>query len=180
MEVCVVPHDSNWREAFDSEAANIRKALNSIQLEIHHIGSTAIPGIYAKPVIDLLVVVPNLKSLDAGKERMVSIGYEPMGECGIPGRRYFRKNGINGMRTHNVHAFEQGTLGVRRHLAFRDYLICHPKIAEEYSLLKQQLAISCRNSLVDYMDGKNHFIQTHEQLALVWQSEMLKLNKIDK
>jgi GrpB-like predicted nucleotidyltransferase (UPF0157 family) len=180
MEVCVVPHDSNWREAFDSEAANIRKALNSIQLEIHHIGSTAIPGIYAKPVIDLLLVVANLDSLDGRNDRMISFGYEPMGECGIPGRRYFRKNGINGMRIHNVHAFEEGTLGVRRHLAFRDYLICHPKIAEEYSLLKKQLEKYCHNSIVEYMAGKNHFIKNHEQLALVWQSEILNLNKIDK
>lgn len=177
MIVYVLPHDCKWRESFDSEAAEIRNLLNGISLEVYHIGSTAIPGIYAKPVIDLLLVVASLDSLDGRNERMISFGYEPMGECGIPGRRYFRKNAANGIRTHNIHAFEEGTLGVRRHLAFRDYLMAHPEVAYKYSLLKQQLAYSFPDSIDAYMAGKAPFIQDYEKLALEWQSEIIRINK---
>jgi len=91
-----------------------------------------------------------------------------MGEFGIPGRRYFRKNDAMGNRTHQIHAFEVGSSGAVRHLAFRDYLIAHPEAAQAYGALKEQLAAQHPVDFEAYMDGKNAFIQENEAKAVVW------------
>ena len=170
MDVRVVPYDSDWPAAFAVEAESIRGALHDAPVDVHHIGSTAIPEIFAKPVIDILLVVPSLALLDSKVPSMVALGYESLGEFGIAGRRYFRKNSTTGIRTHQVHAFETGSTGARRHLAFRDYLRSHPEAAREYSLLKQRLATEVPQSMQDYIDGKDAFVKHHESLALEWLS----------
>ena len=91
-QVKVVPHDLQWREAFAVESKRVTAALGDNVVTIHHIGSTSIPGIYAKPIIDLLVEVKNIALVDEQSLPMESLGYEVMGEFGIAGRRYFRKN----------------------------------------------------------------------------------------
>src|ERR671921_2732344 len=102
-KVEVVPHNPRWREAFEAEARQVAAALGENVVAIHHIGSTAIPNIYAKPVIDLLVEVRDITEADGRSSAMESLGYEVMGEYGIPGRRYFRKDDRQGVRTHNLH-----------------------------------------------------------------------------
>src|SRR5687768_18467805 len=140
MRVEVVPHGPLWREAFEAEARLVASALGDNVAAVHHVGSTAIPGIYAKPVIDLLVEVSDIEGVDARSPAMESLGYEVMGEYGIPGRRYFRRDGPGGTRTHQIHAFKAGSPEVIRHLAFRDYMIAHPTDAQRYSELKRKLA----------------------------------------
>src|SRR5918993_5992034 len=115
----VVPHDPRWRGAFEAEAKQVAAALGENVVAIHHVGSTAIPDIYAKPVIDLLVEVREITGVDGRSSAMESLGYEVMGEYGIPGRRFFRKDTRAGIRTHNIHAFEAGSAEAERHLAFR-------------------------------------------------------------
>lgn len=128
-------------------------------MTIHHIGSTAIPSIYAKPIIDLLVEVKNIKVVDSHNSRMENIGYQVMGEFGIPRRRFFRKDNYLGDRTHHVHIFAINSPQIRRHLAFRDYLINHPIEAKAYSYLKRKLAQQHSNDIESYMDGKDQFIK---------------------
>jgi len=169
MQVRVVPPDLNWPAEFQAEAERIRVALGNRVVAVHHIGSTAIPGIHAKPIIDIMLEVDDLAALDTRAAAMVELGYEPKGEFGIPGRRYFRKDSSQGIRTHHVHAFQAGDAGVERHLAFRDYLIVHPAIAESYSVLKQRLADSHPDDLEAYMDGKDAFIKEHEARAVTWR-----------
>lgn len=164
-EVRIVPHDPRWRREFADEAARIAGALGEILVDIHHIGSTAIPEIYAKPVIDILVEVREISSVDARNSSMELLGYEVMGEFGIAGRRYFRKDNEHGLRTHQVHIFETGSDQVRRHLAFRDYLIAHPAEALAYSDLKRRLADQYPDSMDDYMDGKDAFIKEIDRRA---------------
>src|ERR1700754_549093 len=136
----VVPHDPRWRDAFEAEARRVAEALGENVAAVHHIGSTSIPGIYAKPVVDMLVEVRDVAEVDGRSAAMESIGYEVMGEYGIPGRRYFRKDDRDGVRTHHIHAFEAGSAEVVRHLAFRDYMLAHPADAQRYSELKRRLA----------------------------------------
>jgi GrpB-like predicted nucleotidyltransferase (UPF0157 family) len=119
MRYQVVPHNPEWKSRYASEADPIARALHGMAARLHHIGSTAIPGISAKPIIDILVEVDDLGGLDARRSAMEQLGYEVMGEFGIPGRRYFRKNDSSGARTHQVHAFQTGSIGAARHLAFR-------------------------------------------------------------
>ena len=103
--------------------------------------------------------------------RMEGLGYEAMGEYGIPGRRYFRRNNSAGTRTHHVHGFEIGTPHILRHLAFRDYLLAHPSIARDYGELKKRLAAAHPSDEVAYADGKDAFVKDHQRRALSWKSE---------
>ena len=139
-QVIVAPYDPRWPAAFERSAREVRDALGDTLLAIHHIGSTSIPGIHAKPVIDMLPIVNNLQIVDDRAHHLENIGYEPMGEFGIEGRRYFRRDNPAGVGTHQVHAFAAGSPHILRHLAFRDYLRAHTEVAQEYSQLKQQLA----------------------------------------
>ena len=168
MRMVVVEHDPAWRTEFEEESQRISRVLGDGVLRLHHIGSTAIPGIFAKPVIDLLMEVENIAELDANSCAMEGLGYESMGEFGIPGRRYFRRNNALGDRSHQVHAFESGSPEIARHLAFRDYMIAHLVEARAYGDLKRNLAREFPESIQGYMNGKDPFIKEHEARALVW------------
>lgn len=170
MKIEMLPHDPAWKEAFQAESQAITQALGQNCEAIHHIGSTSIPGIYAKPIIDILVAVRDLHATDEKNAAMEALGYEAMGEFGIPGRRYFRKETPEGRRTHHVHAFASSDPGLARHLAFRDYLIAHPPLAQEYSELKRKLAAAFPDDIYGYMDGKDPFIREHERKALQWKN----------
>jgi len=159
MRVHMVPHDPNWRQKFQQEAERVSAAAGSNVVAVHHVGSTAIPAIYAKPIIDLLLVVRDLAALDERQPMMEALGYEARGEYGIPGRRFFRRDNEHGDRTHQIHAFEDGSPQIARHLAFRDYMIAHPEAAEAYSDLKRDLAAKYPEDIEAYMDGKDEFIQ---------------------
>ena len=165
----VVPHTSEWRNIFEAEAKLIAAALGGNVVAIHHIGSTSIPGIYAKPVIDLLIEVKNITEVDSQSAAMQSLGYEVMGEFGISGRRYFRKDNREEIRTHQIHIFESGSAQVKRHLAFRDYLIAHPADAQKYSELKRTLAARHSQNMDGYIDGKDEFIKETDRKAARWR-----------
>jgi len=160
----VVPHDSSWKSQFSTESENIKLALGEQLLTIHHIGSTAIFDIYAKPVIDILAVVARFEDLGSCDDKMAELGYEIKGEFGIPGRRYYRKD-INGVRAFQMHAFEKGSHQIERHLAFRDYLNSHPTEAAAYSELKKQLILEHDGDPEKYMDGKEDFIREVDRKA---------------
>jgi len=168
MRIHVVAPDPDWPANFQREAGLIVRELGRLVVAIHHIGSTSIPGIFAKPVIDILLEVADLDALDAISEGMRRLGYEGLGEFGIAGRRYFRRNDPSGVRTHQVHAFLQGDPHVHRHLAFRDYLIAHPDVAAAYSTLKRRLADRHPEDVEAYMDGKEPFIKEQLAKALAW------------
>lgn len=169
MKIEVRPHDPAWRVRYEREAESLRGALGSSFIRSHHIGSTAIPGIWAKPIIDILLEVVSVEALDGTAEPWLSLGYEPMGEYGIAGRRFFRKDGPDGTRTHHVHAFAEDDAEFARHLAFRDFLIAHPAIAREYSDLKRTLAAAHPDDRQAYVDGKDPFIRDIERQALNWR-----------
>lgn len=169
-KVEVVPHDPHWRDAFEEEAQQVAAALGENVVAIHHIGSTAIPNIYAKPIIDLLVEVRDIARVDGCSSAMESLGYEVMGEFGIAGRRYFRKDDREGIRTHHIHAFEAGSAEVVRHLAFRDYMIAHHGEAQKYSELKRKLAEQHPQNIDGYMDGKDGFIKEMDRRAARWRT----------
>lgn len=164
----VVAHDPAWPAKFEAEAERIAEAVGEAVVRIHHIGSTAIPQTKAKPVIDILMEVTSLGVLDRKASMLEALGYEVMGEFGIPDRRYFRLDDSNGTRTHQVHAFEAGVPNVVRHLAFRDYMRAHPLVAEEYGALKEHLANAHPHDGAAYMDGKDAFVKEHERRALLW------------
>ncbi len=167
-EVTVIPYDPRWAAWFERSASEVKAALGDNLLVIHHIGSTSIPGIYAKPIIDMLAVARDLRLIGECADQLQRIGYEPMGEFGISGRRYFRRDNSARVRTEQVHVFAMQSPHVRRHLAFRDFLRSHPELAQEYSVLKQRLAAAYPFDIEAYMDGKDPFIRHAEAKALEW------------
>jgi GrpB-like predicted nucleotidyltransferase (UPF0157 family) len=158
-KVEVVPHNPQWRSIFHIESQYIANALGKNAIAIHHIGSTSIETIYAKPIVDILVAVKCLSEVDDRNSAMESLNYQVMGEFGIEGRRFFLKDDRVGIRTHHVHIFEINSAQIKRHLAFRDYMLSHPEAAQEYSNLKQKLAIKYPNNITEYQSGKAEFIK---------------------
>ena len=170
QHIRVTAYNPAWPAAYEKEARQIRKALDGLLVEIHHIGSTAVPGLMAKPVIDILPVVRDIEMVDARNPAMEALGYECMGEFGIPGRRYFRKGGND--RTHQVHVFAADSREeINRHLAVRDYLRAHPNVAAEYGRLKAALAARFPEDIDGYCDGKDGFVKRLEAVALHWMQK---------
>jgi GrpB-like predicted nucleotidyltransferase (UPF0157 family) len=153
----VVPHQPAWQTSFASAAADIKAILQNNFVAIHHIGSTAIPTIYAKPIVDILPVVKNLNEVDALNSQFEALGYVCMGEYGISGRRFYWKS-VN-HRTHNIHLFEQGSPEIIRHLAFKEFMLAHEDYAQSYSLIKRALAEVFPHDIESYVNGKSSFVQ---------------------
>lgn len=168
-KVVVVPYDSRWPQQFQQEAAEIHRVLGEESILLHHIGSTSVPGLAAKPIIDFLGEVNDIERVGRFNEPLAALGYEAMGEFGIPGRRYFRKGGDE--RTHHLHIFEKNSSGAYRHLAFRNYLRSHPVKKEAYGALKIKLAEQYPHDIEKYMDGKDPFIKQTEKEALLWAED---------
>jgi len=168
----LAPYNANWPAAFQQESATIRSALSGTPITLHHVGSTSIPGIVAKPVIDMLGVVPTIDDIDAREHQLAAIGYEGLGEFGISGRRYFRKTAPDGARTHHLHVFAADSPAIDRHLDFRDYLRAFPKEATAYAELKQKLATQFTGE--DYSEGKSEFIRSIEERAAAWREGIVR------
>lgn len=164
------PHRPSWFEDFRAEAAALQKTLGDTVRKIDHMGSTSVGSLCAKPIIDLLAEVSDLRLLDSRAAAMKGLGYEVLGEFGIEGRRYYRKGGAGGVRTHHLHAFVTGSSHLVRHLAFRDYLRAHPLVAAEYGALKERLCAAHGADVEAYMAGKDAFIRETERRALDWQT----------
>lgn len=160
--ITVVDYDPHWATNYAIAAQAIAQALGEVAVRIHHIGSTAVSGLSAKPVIDMLLEVVSLSDLDRLDHVMVDLGYRPRGENGIAGRRYYTKGGH--ARTHHLHAFVVGDEHIQRHLAFRDYLRVNPSVCAEYAAIKHAAARACGNDAAVYSQLKNDFIATHEAL----------------
>lgn len=165
-EVKVVCYDANWQEVFRKESLVLKRVFKDNVSYIHHIGSTAIKGMSAKPIIDILIEVYSLEAVDGLNGEMGKLGYSAYGENGIPNRRYFSKGGDQ--RTHHVHIYLIGDSNIERHLAFRDYLKYHPEKAREYSELKGKLASRYSYDIESYIKGKDALVKKLEAQALYW------------
>jgi len=155
-EMTVVDYDPSWPAAYEAEIERLRAVLGDVIVRAHHIGSTAVLGLAAKPVIDVLLEVRDLALLDAHDDVMREIGYEPRGEYGIRGRRYYPKGGDR--RTHHVHAFAVGDPHIEEHLAFRDHLRERPDAAAAYVRVKREAAAKHRYDPEGYVRHKEEFV----------------------
>ena len=166
MIIQVVPYNPIWPQMFQQEAEQLRKAVGTAIHKIHHIGSTSVHGLAAKPIMDIMIETEELEFLDERAQAFEQLSYEVKGEFGMPRRRYYRKGGDH--RTHQIHAFKIGDEHIKRHLAFRDYLRTFPDVAQSYGQLKSRIALNNQNDIERYCDDKDPFIQLHEKKALAW------------
>jgi GrpB-like predicted nucleotidyltransferase (UPF0157 family) len=171
-KIVVVPYDKNWHERYRLEAEKLTEILGEEAVSIHHIGSTSIPNMKAKPIIDILVEVKNIETNDEFNEDMLKEGYLPKGENGILGRRYFVK-GKGPTHTHHIHMFQTGNPEIERHLHFRDYLSTHPEEAQIYGRLKEDLAQRFPEDGLSYTKGKDEFIKRVDNKAKTWRTTIV-------
>jgi GrpB-like predicted nucleotidyltransferase (UPF0157 family) len=164
----VLDYNDNWPAMFEREKRELLSVIGDLAISIEHIGSTSVPGLAAKPIIDILIEVGCVNELDPKAAAFTRLGYEVKGENGIKGRRYYQKGG--NQRSHHIHAFQSNSLDLFRHRAFKQYLIKHPALAEEYAAIKQTAARYCDHDNERYISLKNHFILEHEKRAIEWYS----------
>lgn len=160
LAVELLPHDPTWAVAARNESARLADALGELLVTVHHIGSTAIPGIRAKPILDLIPVFVSELALDEARVPIKSLGYAWWGEYGLPGRRYCTfDDPLTGRRKVQLHGYEMGSEEIARHLAFRDFLRAQPAVARAYDAEK---ARCCELHPLDshaYSDCKSDWIR---------------------
>ena len=160
--VRIVEYDAAWPERFRALARRAAAALGGLALAVEHVGSTSVPGLAAKPVIDLDVVV-RPADLDQAIGQLATLGYVHRGELGVPGRHAFRPP--PGEPKHHLYLCVAGSEGLRDHLRFRDHLRAHPGVAREYAALKQRLARAYGTDRDGYQEAKRAFIDAVTQQA---------------
>ncbi|MED7788540.1 GrpB family protein [Francisella sp. 19X1-34] len=153
-------HNPSWSKKFQLEAQSLKNILGNNCLELHHIGSTSIPKIYAKPIIDILIVVNDLAKVDLCNINMTKLGYIVKGEYGFFMRRFFIKE-----NAFHVHIFEKGNSEIDRHLKFRDWMRTHTRDRLAYESLKKNLAKKYQNDITAYSIAKTDFVTHIEEKA---------------
>lgn len=166
----LAPHDPHWALMAAAEGARISDAIGLSPVRVEHIGSTAIPGIAAKPTIDLMPVVPDDVDPASCRASMEGLGYLWRGEYGIPGRGYcvFERDG---RRMFHVHIFADGNENVARHTAFRDYLRTYPHEAQAYETVKRAAAAAHSDNSLAYNEHKSSWIRACQERALAWAAK---------
>lgn len=168
-KVKLSPYQSVWTQLYEEEKRRLEEVIGEGIVDIQHIGSTAVLGLKAKPILDIGIAVKNFEEAFALVSPTESLGYTYRGENGIPRRHYFVKGPPN-KRTHHIHMFEEVDEEWAKHLLFRDYLWTHPETLTAYQALKEDLAKRYPRDREAYTDGKHTFIQKVLMEARVGES----------
>ena len=165
--IVVVPYDKRWAQDFEDIASEIRDALCELALDIQHVGSTAVPGLSAKPIIDVDVVIRDYSVFDAVVRALQSISYYHEGDLGIASREAFGYDGKAHLRKHHLYVCPQDSPELKRHVAFRDYLRAHSEAAGEYGRIKEEGASLHPHDIEGYIEHKSAFIgRIYRELGL--------------
>ncbi|MCH8814740.1 MAG: GrpB family protein [Chloroflexi bacterium] len=162
-EIVIVEHDPRWPSLYEAEAFRVRNTLGDVALTVEHVGSTAIPGMPARPNIAIAVALRSMADAERCVGPLKDLGYEPLGESGVPGRLLFRRRfGQDGERLHPsfaVHLTEAHSTYWQEHILFRNFLRMQPAVAARYGELKRKLTKEFPNDREAYGDAKASFIQ---------------------
>ncbi|MPZ15009.1 MAG: GrpB family protein [Chloroflexi bacterium] len=155
-QIVVVDYNPSWPTEFEEEQIRIRSSVPWIRA-IEHAGSTSVPGLAAKPIIDMLAAVEDLADAESGQENLKALGYELVPDPTLPERRYFRRlSGV--VHSHHLHVYAWAGFSERQEILFRDYLRRHPETASEYGVLKRRLAADDPRPAV-YTAAKTDFVR---------------------
>ena len=153
--VSLSSHREEWHQLFNEERSLILDAIDEHAIDIEHVGSTAICGIVAKPILDVMVGILTFEDGEKCVRPLEQLGYEYKGENGVPARHFFGKGSP---RTHHLHMVAADSDFWKHHLLFRDYLISNRQVAEEYNILKLDLAARFPRDREAYTNGKEAFV----------------------
>jgi len=152
--VVVEPYTKNWADAFCTIKAELEEALGELAISIEHVGSTSVAGLYAKPIIDIDIVIKDRLSLDPVILALAAIGYTHVGDLGITDREAFGYSGKTHLMAHHLYVCPQDSKELFRHLSFRDYLRSHPEAVVNYSKVKCEAATLYPYDIDGYMKYK--------------------------
>ncbi|VVC76989.1 hypothetical protein AQUSIP_23160 [Aquicella siphonis] len=169
----LIPYQQAWSSLYLTESGLLRQTLSSRLRSVYHIGSTAIPGMAAKPVIDILVEYACLDDMHAIEQALAALGYDCLRKNIVPHTSFFTSKQNEAVRYH-LHLFPEGDPQVKRHVAFRDYLIRHPQEYDRYQRLKQQLAARYRDNIHEYVKNKSQTIQDIDSKAKRWIEQRIR------
>jgi GrpB-like predicted nucleotidyltransferase (UPF0157 family) len=172
-QVRLVPHNPVWLKDYAIVASELLEVLSDLSVMTYHIGSTAIPNIYAKPIIDIVLEVEMIDALDAYQPAFERLGYHAMGEYGISGRRFYWSADNSGKHLVHIHAFERDHSESIRHMMFKDYLCAHPKKAAAYSWIKRCLAEQFPLDIESYVNAKSSFVRRMDYECAVPKKDQL-------
>lgn len=164
----IVSYNPNWKQVFHNESKNILNVLQNEVAAIHHIGSTSIPNMLSKPIIDILLELEDLDNMESIKKKLNLLGYEYISRQLIPHRSFFSSRIGTLDISFNLHIYERGDPQVKRHVNFRNYLACHQEDAEIYASLKKKLSIKFGSDLHQYVLSKDDFVQSIDVKAKKW------------
>jgi GrpB-like predicted nucleotidyltransferase (UPF0157 family) len=161
--VIIVEYDPRWPDVFEELRTPVAAALGDVVVSVEHIGSTAVPGLAAKPIIDMDVVVPSVAEISEAIGRLAILGYVHQGDLGIPGREAFTSPA--GKPEHHLYVCALASEELRRHRSFRDYLLTHPDVAKAYGALKKAAALRFVGDRAAYTEAKTQFVEAVLQQA---------------
>ncbi len=165
-KIVVTPYNPNWPHEFDQIKNELALALQDSVLAIEHVGSTAVPELWAKPIIDIDVIIEKEK-FETAKDRLREIGYAHVGNLGIEGREAFKYGDKPHLAQHHLYVCDKDAEELTRHLALRDYLRVHKEYCEKYSKIKAEMAEKHPHDIDAYLDGKQPVIlEIYEKCGL--------------
>ena len=171
IPVVLSPYDPKWPARAEALSKKL-SALGPYLLKTHHIGSTSVPGLVAKPIIDMMAVVTDLQTLDQNRSQVEGLGFKWHGEFGIAGRRFCTLATEEGARVSHLHFFQKDSLHVGANLLFRDYLRTHPAAARAYEREKRRAQYLQPNDTVAYSKEKAAWIEQTLTKALLWHTSL--------
>jgi GrpB-like predicted nucleotidyltransferase (UPF0157 family) len=178
MSIVVVEYRAQWATTFQQLRLNIWPAVADVATSVEHVGSTSVPGLAAKPIIDISVVVPVAGDVPIAIQRLAALGYVHCGNLGVEGREAFQAPGPS--PRHHLYLCTSDSLALRNHLIVRDYLRVHPEVARRYGALKKSLAERYPEDIDAYTEGKTEVILEILSQAGLRSDELDAIERINR
>lgn len=189
MTTFIEPYNPNWKIEFENIRQVIETELSDLSplIDIQHIGSTSIPGLFAKPILDIDIIIENKDLLQSITSRLEQIGYKYKGEQGIPGRFAFRQTsgyipltaGNNKWQSHHLYVCYADSVALKNHISFRDILRNDKELLEKYSELKKSLTNNLKITREEYTAGKTDFIISVLATSGLNETELQDITKVN-
>ena len=176
--IVVSEYDPGWPTFFEQIRATLWPVVQDVATAIEHVGSTSVSGLAAKPIIDIDIIIPPQHNIGQVIARLEPLGYTHLGTLGIAGRDAFRQE--NALPKHHLYVCPADSIGLRNHLAVRDYLRTHPEAVQAYSELKRSLASTFRHDIDRYVDGKTDFIISLLRQSSLSQHDMAAIEQANR